>query len=133
MVRTHSGCTFATVAGKRSLVIVGGVSYYASKETTATTSTTVEYIAVDEIEEGKPKLLQPLILNHARKPSLTHIGTELFVIGGLRNNQELERSGGKFIEKWSGHSWKVLEFLEDDFYNQFDAHAVFLPKTFCDK
>ena len=31
MVRTHSGCTFATVAGKRSLVVAGGVSYYAGK------------------------------------------------------------------------------------------------------
>ena len=75
MVRTHSGCTFATVTGKRSLVVAGGVSYYTSKETTATTSTTVEYIAVDDIEQGKPKLIQPLIVNHARKPSVTQIGT----------------------------------------------------------
>ena len=133
MVRTHSGCDFVKLGGKRSLVVAGGVSYYASKEDTATTSTTVEFIAVEDLLDGEPRYLPPLSLFHARKPAVTQVGTHIFVIGGLRNNQELKRAGGKFIEKWDEQSWAVQQFREEHYYSQFDAHSVFLPKLFCEQ
>ena len=120
------GCGIVHLEGKRSLFVAGG--FENDENIYSVPSRTVEYIPLENINDGMPRKLSPTKLTHAIWPAITQVGSEIFVVGGL---QKFEEGGEKFIEKWDGEAWQVVDINAASLDQQTNTRNVFLPKSFC--
>ena len=127
-VRTHVGCALVKIDRQMSLFVVGG----RDRDLEAgDMSNLVEYIGVRDLENGRPKVPARLVLRHGWRPSVVQVGSDIFVLGGVESVEEFDEENGKFIEKWDGHYWSVLDNSFDDYSLQFEPKVEFLQRSFC--
>ena len=127
-VRTHIGCGLVKIDSHMSLMVVGG----RDRDLEAGEMTTlVEYVRLTELENGKPRIPARMILRHGWRPSLVQVKSDIFVLGGVESVEEFQAGGGKYIEKWDGHHWTVLDNVMEDYSLQFEPKVEFLERSFC--
>ena len=127
-VRTHTGCGLVKIDSHMSLIVVGGRDRDMEP---GEMSTLVEYIRLRELENGKPRIPARMILRHGWRPSVVQVRGDIFVLGGVESVEEFEEEGGKYVEKWDGHYWSVLNHVLDDYSLQFEPKVEFIEKSFC--
>ena len=94
-------------------------------------STLVEYVRLRELENGKPRMPARMTLRHGWRPSVVQVKSDIFVLGGVESVEEFEDGGGKYIEKWDGHNWSVLDNVMEDYSLQFEPIVEFLERSIC--
>jgi len=127
-VRTHVGCSIVKIDGHMNLLVAGGRDRDMEP---GEMSTLVEYIRMQDLQNGKPKMSAKMSLRHGWRPSVVQLGSDIYVLGGIESVEEFEESGGKFVEKWDGHFWEVLDTSLSNYSLQFEPNVEFLPRTFC--
>ena len=127
-VRTHIGCAVVKIDGQMSLFVAGGRDRDMEP---GEMSTLVEYIRMNDMENGRPKVPARMKLRHGWRPSVVQVGSDIFVLGGVESVEEFEEGEGKFVEKWDGHFWNVLSTSLDDYSLQFEPRVEFMERDFC--
>ena len=127
-VRTHIGCALVKIDRHMCLFVAGGRDrdLEAGKM-----GTLVEYIRMGDLENGRPRVPARTILRHGWRPSVVQVGSDIFVLGSIESAEEFEEGDGKFVEKWDGNFWNVLDSSLEDYSLQFEPKVEFLQRSFC--
>ena len=65
---------------------------------------------------------------------MVQVRGDIFVLGGVESVEEFEEEGGKYVEKWDGHYWSVLNHVLNQGYPLWNfsilSHTLFHTHTY---